>query len=74
MEIEVRLFATFRKGRWTSRKLSFDKAVDIRYILDQLHIKEEELGIVLINGKYSDIDSILKDGDVLGLFPPVGGG
>lgn len=74
MEIEIRLFATFRNGRWTSKKLSFDKAVDIRYILDQLQIKEEELGIALINGKYSEIDSILEDGDVLGLFPPVGGG
>lgn len=74
MQIEVRLFATFRKGRWVSKKLSFDKAVDIRYILNGLQIKEEDLGIALINGEYSKVDSILKEGDVLALFPPIGGG
>lgn len=74
MEVEVRLFATFRNGRWVSKKLNFDEAVDIRYILDELQIKEEELGIALINGKYSEVDSILKEGDVLALFPPIGGG
>ena len=74
MEVEVRLFATFRNGRWVSKKLDFDEAVDIRYILDELQIKEEELGIALINGKYSEVDSILKEGDVLALFPPIGGG
>ncbi|NMB28030.1 MAG: MoaD/ThiS family protein [Tissierellia bacterium] len=74
MEVEVRLFATFRNGRWVSKKLNFDEAVDIRYILDELQIKEEELGIALINGKYSEVDSILKERDVLALFPPIGGG
>ncbi|MCF6464391.1 MoaD/ThiS family protein [Clostridium sp. Cult2] len=74
MQIEVRLFATFRNGRWVSKKLSFDKAVDIRYVLNQLQIKEEELGIALINGKYSEVDNILKEGDILALFPPIGGG
>lgn len=74
MKVEVRLFATFRNGRWKSNVLSFDKEVNIRDILDFLDIKEDALGIALINGKHSTLDSILKDNDVLALFPPIGGG
>ena len=74
MEIEVRLFATFRKGRWKNKYLKFDREISIREIIEQLEIKEEELGIVLVNGRHRDIDNRLKDGDVLALFPPIGGG
>lgn len=74
MEIEVRLFATFRKDRWKNKKILFENNVDIRDVLKSLEIKEEALGIALINGRHSESDSILKDGDVLALFPPIGGG
>jgi len=74
MEIEVRLFATFRKDRWKNKKILFDNTVDIRYVLKYLEIKEEALGIALINGRHSESNSVLKDGDVLALFPPIGGG
>ncbi len=74
MEVEVRLFATFRKGRWKSKHLEFDREISIREIIEQLEIKEKELGIVLVNGRHCDIDNVLKDGDVLALFPPIGGG
>ncbi len=74
MEIQVRLFANFRDGRWKRKVISFDKAVDIKYILDQLQIKEDDLGIALINGAYSEVDTILTDKDILAIFPPIGGG
>lgn len=74
MEVEVRLFATFRNGRWKSKHFKFDSEISIRDILEQLDIKEEELGIVLVNGRHCDVDSMLKDGDALALFPPIGGG
>lgn len=74
MEIQVKLFANFRDGRWKNKNLSFNKEVDIRFILGQLQIKEEDLGIALINGAYSEVESVLKDKDILALFPPIGGG
>lgn len=72
--IEVRLFATFREGR---EKIVFftkeeaQKSGDIVRILD---IPPEEIAILLINGRHSKLDSPVKDGDVVALFPPVGGG
>ncbi len=74
MDIEVRLFASFRDNRWKSKHLTIEERTSIRKIIDQLNIKEEELGIILINGKHSDVDTILKNEDILALFPPVGGG
>jgi len=74
MEIQVKLFANFRDGRWKSKNLSFNEIVDIKYILETLQIEEKDLGIALINGTYSKLDCVLKDKDILALFPPIGGG
>lgn len=74
MEIEVRLFATFRIDRWKNKKILLDNNMNIRDVLKYLEIKEEALGIALINGRHSQSNSVLKDGDVLALFPPIGGG
>ena len=74
MKVEVKLFATFRNGRWKSNVLILEDDTSIKDVLQLLKIKEEALGIVLIDGKHSTIDSTLKDGDVLALFPPIGGG
>lgn len=74
MQIEVRLFATFRNGRWKNKFIDFEYGTTIKNVLDFLDIKESTLGIALINGKHSNIDTSLNDGDILSLFPPVGGG
>jgi len=72
--IEVRLFATFRDGR---EKTLFLDAQEYSYaadILNHLHIPAEEVAILLINGRHSKPEAKVQDGDVLALFPPVGGG
>lgn len=72
--IEVRLFATFREGR---EKVSFFDQKDFKNageIIDYLRIPRQDVAILLINGLYSPIDASVKDGDVIALFPPVGGG
>ena len=70
-KIEVRLFATLREGR--SRR-SYINAKDIREILDILNIKEEEIAMLLVNGRDATLDTLINDGDILSIFPPVGGG
>jgi molybdopterin converting factor small subunit len=37
-------------------------------------LTEEELGIVLINGRHAWVERVLQEGDTLSLFPLVGGG
>ena len=74
MNIEVRLFATFRKGRWKNNFLDFEDGSTINNVIGYLNIREDEVSIALINGRHSAMDRELNDGDVLALFPPVGGG
>ena len=72
--IEVRLFATLREGRGKIQMLDaadFHVAGDI---IRRLDIPAEEVAILLINGFHQKPESPVKDGDVVAIFPPVGGG
>ena len=72
--IEVRLFATLRDGR--GQVLQMDPAVisTAGDILQKLEIPAETVAILLINGFHSKPENPVQDGDVVSLFPPVGGG
>jgi molybdopterin converting factor small subunit len=79
MEIEVKLFATLRdylpKGSDRfSCKMEVDESAQVQDILSRLKIPEEMPKIILVNGVHGKKDQILKDGDVLSVFPPVAGG
>lgn len=74
MKIEVRLFAYFRNGREKIQVLDVDNKTTILEILNMLNINEDEVALLLLNGFDGPIDRELKDGDILALFPPVGGG
>lgn len=74
MKIEVRLFAYFRNGRWKRQDMEFKDGSTLADIIREIGIKEEELSIGLINGRDGSLDREVKNGDVLALFPPVGGG
>lgn len=72
--IEVRLFATFRVNR---KKIDFLEPNDYSTALDIVNyygIDPNEVAICLINGFHSKLRDLVKDGDVVALFPPVGGG
>ncbi|AMP21400.1 molybdopterin synthase sulfur carrier subunit [endosymbiont 'TC1' of Trimyema compressum] len=69
--IEVRLFAYLRDGR--GRRLYLEEKT-VRSILKTLKIESDEISILLINGRDGLLDTPLKEGDVVSLFPPVGGG
>ncbi|NLY86694.1 MAG: MoaD/ThiS family protein [Tissierellia bacterium] len=74
MSVEVRLFATFREGRQNKYFLELDDGTTVLDVLNLLNINPEEASIILINGKNVDVTKVLSNGDVLSLFPPVGGG
>ena len=74
MQITIKLFATFREGRFSIKQKDIAPETDIKKIVDELKIPEEELGIILVNSRHAGTQQILKDGDTLSLFPLVGGG
>ncbi len=79
MEIEVKLFATLRdflppgSSRF-SCKMEIDGKTRVEDILSKLKIPEEMPKIILVNGIHGKKDQLLKEGDVLSVFPPVAGG
>jgi len=79
MEIEVKLFATLRdylpKGSDRfSCKLEINGRARVRDILSRLKIPNEILKIILVNGVHGKNEQVLKEGDVVSIFPPVAGG
>jgi molybdopterin converting factor small subunit len=46
----------------------------VQDLIEQLEIPVEETRVIFINNIIEGPDSKLKDGDVVGIFPPVGGG
>lgn len=72
--IEVRVFATLRQGR---DKVTMLEPQGIRCaadVLEKMNIPAGEVSILLVNGFHQTPESAVKDGDIVALFPPVGGG
>jgi len=72
--IKVKLFATFREGRQKEVNFDYFEGITGRFIINKLNIKEKDVAIFLVNGLDGKLDDPLSDGDVISLFPPVGGG
>lgn len=74
MTIKVRLFATLRSERGKEVMVDGPEEMTCRYIINNLKIPEEEVAILLINGRDGQLDTPLSSEDVVSIFPPVGGG
>ena len=74
MQITLKLFATFRNGRFKVEEREIPEGTDCRSIVLGLGLTEEEIGIILINGRHGELDQKLSHKDTLSLFPLVGGG
>ena len=72
--IEVRFFATLRDGRGKIAQVPAVEAATAGDLLRRFEIPVEEGAILLINGFHSRPEDPVKEGDVISLFPPVGGG
>lgn len=74
MKIKARLFATLRNGRGKEIDLDLEEGSDVKKVIGNLNIHEEEAAILLVNGISSTLESMLSDGDTVSIFPPIGGG
>ena len=72
--IEVRLFATLREGRGKILFLEAGELETAGELLRKLDIAPSDVAILLINGFHSKSEDKIKEGDLISLFPPVGGG
>jgi len=74
MQITVKLFASFRTGRFKCADQKYETGADCRTVILALGLTEAEIGVVMVNGRHAALDHLLSESDTLSLFPLVGGG
>ncbi len=74
MKITVKLFATLRDyGENISEIEVSENAIPLD-VIKLMSIPVEDVSIIMVNGRRLMESIQLNEGDVLALFPPVGGG
>ena len=74
MKLTVKLFAYFRDNRFVAEVRDYPDAATVGAIVDQLDIDRDAVGITMVNSKHCSFDTVPVDGDVVAIFPMVGGG
>lgn len=74
MKLTVRLFASLRDGRFEAETRRYGPDTTVGDVLADLGIPESAVKLVFVNNRHARADVVLRDGDVLGIFPPIGGG
>jgi len=74
MIVEVRLFATFRKGRFPKKQMELPEGTSLKDLFKQLKIPAKQVGILLVNGLGVVHEQKLCPHDVVSIFPLIAGG
>jgi molybdopterin converting factor small subunit len=80
VEITIRLLASYRRylppGRDSAPEYCQEVAsgTQVGAVLDQLPIPPGDVYTFFVNGRHAERSQPLQDGDVLAVFPAIGGG
>ncbi len=72
MHVQVELFVTLRQKR--IQNVTLPDGSDAKYMIHQLGIPLEEVGLLSVNRQLATLDQQLEEGDVIYIMPPIGGG
>lgn len=79
MKVELKLFASLSVYASHPRipadgTMELSQPLTVGGLIDDLGIPRQDIKLIFINGVHAHMESMLKDGDRLGIFPPIGGG
>jgi molybdopterin converting factor small subunit len=75
MHIELKCYATLtRHTPPGAERYELPDGASVAEIMKRLGLVQEDVKLIFVNGAKAELDTRLKDGDRLGLFPAVGGG
>ena len=74
MEVQIKLFATLRQGRFKTETRELPVGTQVQKVLEKLSLQPQEVAILLVNGQVVQEHHVLKAGDTVAIFPPVDGG
>lgn len=80
MKIQVKLYASL--GKYMPQAflekgqdyLEVGEGMTIKALLESLKVPLGTVKLIFVNGIHAKVEEVLKDGDRLGVFPPVAGG
>ncbi len=78
-KVEVRLFASLRKyhpasGDSDAFTFELSNNTSLGDLVEKLKIPRQEIGVLMVNGKWQKESYLLQDEDRVGIFPLIGGG
>jgi molybdopterin converting factor small subunit len=80
MKIEIKLYASLARympdleGGDESSKTEIREGTTVSRLLESLDVPPNRIKLIFLNGIHANGDEVLKNGDRLGVFPPVAGG
>lgn len=80
MKIQVKLYASLAKYmpqaalQKKQDYIEVGEGTTIKSLLENLKVPLETVKLIFVNGVHTKDDEVLKEGDRLGVFPPVAGG
>jgi molybdopterin converting factor small subunit len=73
--IQIKLFASLQKFMPASAEnYAIEDGITVGALLEQLDIPQDMIKLVFVDNVRAELTSILKGGERVGIFPPVGGG
>lgn len=74
MRITLKLFATLRDFGPKYQEIDIKEGTTLEELIKQNNIPLDMPMIKLVNGEFAELSYMLKDGDIVALFPPIAGG
>ena len=79
MNLKVRLFANLRDYVPEAKigatlQVELAEGALVKDLVDHYHLPADLVKLVYVNAIYREMDFQLRDGDEVGIFPPIGGG
>ena len=74
MVVTVKLFASFQEGRFETAPRELPAGTRLAAVVDELGIPQETIGVMLVNSRHAELERELSQGDVVAIFPLLGGG
>ena len=74
VRIELKLYATLQPyAPADADRYAFETGTSMEQIVHALRIPKDPIKLLFCNGVPCGLGTILRDGDRIGIFPPVGG-
>jgi len=77
MQVKIKFSSSLRKYNPTSSHpflFEMPGEMTVQELLNHFRVLPGEVGLIIVNGEIGKLDTVIRDGDSVELYPLVGGG